>query len=122
MEAMIEDTYNQENARMSEQGYQLKDYLNHTGKSVEAFKSETLSPIAKNRLETQAILRALESIVEAPITDEEVAQEIDMVIAEYQNETVKTRLREKLVPGDAYYEDLKSRIKSRKTLDTFIKK
>ena len=122
MEAMIEDTYNQENARMSEQGYKLSDYLNHTGKSVEDFKSETLSPIAKNRLETQAILRALESIVEAPITDEEVAQEINMVIAEYQNETVKARLREKLVPGDAYYEDLKSRIKSRKTLDTFIKK
>ena len=122
MEAMIEDTYNQENARMSEQGYKLSDYLNHTGKSVEDFKSETLSPIAKNRLETQAILRALESIVEAPITDEEVAQEIDMVIAEYQNETVKTRLREKLVPGDAYYEDLKSRIKSRKILDTFMTK
>ncbi|MFO0764323.1 MAG: trigger factor [Candidatus Gracilibacteria bacterium] len=121
-EAMIEDTYKQENARMSEQGYQLKDYLNHTGKSVEDFKSETLSPIAKNRLETQAILRALESIVEAPITDEEVAKEIDMVIAEYQNETVKTRLREKLVPGDAYYEDLKSRIKSRKILDTFMTK
>lgn len=122
LEAMIEDTYRQEDARVSEQGYSLKDYLSHTGQSQEDFKKETITPIAQTRLETQAVLRALESIIEAPVSDAEIKEEIDMVIAEYQNATVQTRLREKLVPGDKIYEDLVSRIRSRKTLDTFIKK
>lgn len=122
LEVMIEDTYRQEEARVSEQGYSLKDYLSHTGQSVEDFKRETIAPIAQTRLETQAVLKALEAIVEAPVSDEEIKQEIDMVIAEYQNATVQARLREKLIPGDKIYEDLVSRIRSRKTLDTFIKK
>ncbi len=37
----------------------------------------------------------------------------------YSSEDVVKRLREKLIPGDAYYEDIKNRVTYRKIVDSF---
>jgi hypothetical protein len=53
-------------------------------------------------------------------TDSEVAEEISKVIAQYSSEDVKKRLSEKLIPGDSYYEEIKSRLAYRKVVDSFF--
>ena len=49
----------------------------------------------------------------------EIKEELEKIIAQYQNAEVVARLREKLVPGDMYYEDIKNRLAYRKTVDMF---
>lgn len=50
----------------------------------------------------------------------EVQEEVEKVIAQYSNQDVITRLRSKLIPGDAYYEDIKNRVTYRKVVDSFF--
>jgi hypothetical protein len=52
-------------------------------------------------------------------TEDEVKAEVEKVIAQYGTPEVVERLRAKLVPGDAYFEDIKSRVIYRKVVDAF---
>jgi FKBP-type peptidyl-prolyl cis-trans isomerase (trigger factor) len=52
-------------------------------------------------------------------TEDEVKAEVEKVIAQYGSPEVVDRLRAKLVAGDTYYEDIKSRVTYRKVVDMF---
>lgn len=102
------------------QGFTLKDYLSHLKKSEESYKDEVVKPEALRRLKAELILRKLREVMNIEATDAEVAEEISKVIAQYTSEDVKKRLTEKLIPGDSYYEEIKSRLAYKKVVDSFF--
>lgn len=98
----------------------MKMYLDHLKKSEESYKDEVVKPEADRRLKAELLLRKIREMKAVEATDEEIRSEVEKVIAQYENEAVVTRLREKLVPGDNYYEDIKNRLAYRKVVDTFF--
>ena len=63
--------------------------------------------------------RKIKEIKGTEATEEEIKTEVEKVISQYENTEVVARLKEKLVPGDAYYEDIKNRVTYRKVVDGF---
>ncbi|EKE27389.1 MAG: hypothetical protein ACD_3C00215G0007 [uncultured bacterium (gcode 4)] len=102
------------------QGIDLKHYLEHLKKDEEGYKKEAIEPEAIRRLKAELILEKLKEIIVVEISEDEIQQEIDKIMTQYASEEVKDRLKAKLVPGDAYYEDIKNRMKYRKIVDTFF--
>ena len=94
-------------------------YLEHVKKSEESYKDEVVRPEAERRLKAELLLRKIREIRGTEATTEEISAEIEKVIAMYTSEDVVKRLREKLVPGDTYYEDIKNRVTYRKIVDSF---
>lgn len=64
-------------------------------------------------------MRKIKEIKGTNATDEEIKIEVDKVIAQYGTPDVIERLKAKLIPGDAYYEDIKNRVIYRKVVDMF---
>jgi FKBP-type peptidyl-prolyl cis-trans isomerase (trigger factor) len=95
-------------------------YLEHIKKDKESYKNEIIKPEAERRLKAELILEKLKNIIEVEVADAEINSEIDKILAQYQNLDVLKKLKEKLIPGDAYYEDIKNRIKYKKIVDTFF--
>ena len=98
----------------------MKSYLDHVKKSEDMYKDEVVKPEAERRLKAELLLRKIREMKGTEVTDEEIKAEVEKVIAQYENESVITRLREKLIPGDTYYEDIKNRLAYRKVVDTFF--
>ena len=71
------------------------------------------------KLKAELLLRKIREIRKVEATEAEIKEELEKIIAQYQNAEVVARLREKLVPGDMYYEDIKNRLAYRKTVDMF---
>ena len=78
-----------------------------------------VKPEAERRLKAELLLRKIREIRKVEATEAEIKEELEKIIAQYQNAEVVARLREKLVPGDMYYEDIKNRLAYRKTVDMF---
>ena len=78
-----------------------------------------VKPEAERRLNAELLLRKIREIRKVEATEAEIKEELEKIIAQYQNAEVVARLREKLVPGDMYYEDIKNRLAYRKTVDMF---
>ena len=116
----VDQLFREHTANLEQQGYNMKMYLDHLKKSEEGYKDETVKPEAERRLKAELLLRKIRELKAIEASDEEIRTEVEKVIAQYENESVVTRLREKLVPGDAYYEDIKSRLAYRKVVDTFF--
>jgi trigger factor len=116
----VEQIFREHAANLEQQGYNIKMYLEHVKKSEEGYKDEVVKPEAERRLKAELLLRKIREMKGTEATEEEIKAEIEKVISQYENETVVTRLREKLVPGDAYYEDIKNRLAYRKIVDTFF--
>ncbi len=116
----VNQLFREHTANLEQQGYNMKMYLDHLKKSEEGYKDETVKPEAERRLKAELLLRKIREMKAIEASDEEIRLEVEKVIAQYENESVVTRLREKLVPGDAYYEDIKSRLAYRKVVDTFF--
>lgn len=116
----IEQIFREHAANLEQQGYNIKMYLEHVKKSEEGYKEEVIKPEAERRLKAELLLRKIREMKGTEATEDEIKAEIEKVISQYENETVVTRLREKLVPGDAYYEDIKNRLAYRKVVDTFF--
>jgi trigger factor len=116
----IDQLYREHAANLEQQGYNMKMYLDHLKKSEEGYKEEVVKPEAERRLKAELLLRKIREMKAVEASEEEIKTEVEKVIAQYENETVVTRLREKLIPGDAYYEDIKNRLAYRKVVDTFF--
>lgn len=98
----------------------MKDYLSHVKKDEASYKEEVVKPEAIRRAKAELILKRAREILSIEATEEEVKQEVTKVIAAYQSDKVIERLKEKLVPGDDYYEDIKNRVTYRKVVDSFF--
>lgn len=115
----VDQIFREHSANLEQQGLNIKMYLEHIKKSEEAYKEEIVKPEAERRLKAELVLRKIREIKGTTATDEEVQAEIEKVIAQYESKDVVERLRAKLVPGDAYYEDIKNRVTYRKVVDEF---
>jgi trigger factor len=115
----VDQIFREHASNLEQQGLNIKMYLEHLKKSEEGYKDEVVKPEAERRLKAELILRKIREVQGIEATEGEVNAEIEKVIAAYQSEDVVKRLREKLVPGDAYYEDIKMRVTYRKVVDGF---
>ncbi len=119
LDSEVEQIYREHGANLEQQGLSLKMYLEHLKKSEEAYKDEVVKPEAERRLKAELLLRKIREMQGVEATEDEVKEEVEKVIAQYGTPDVVARLREKLVPGDAYYEEIKSRVTYRKVVDGF---
>lgn len=115
----VEQIYREHSANLEQQGLSIKDYLEHLKLNEEAYKENNVKPEAERRLKTELLLRKIREVRGTTATDDEVSEEVNKVIAQYTSEDVVKRLKEKLVPGDTYYEDIKNRLVYRKIVDSF---
>lgn len=121
IEREIETIWREQKGNMEAQGFTAKDYLAHVGKDEESYKKEVVAPEARRRLSAELILKKIREMKGVEATDEEIAIEVNSIISSYSSEQVRERLKAKLVPGDAYYEDIKNRLAYRKVVDLFLK-
>jgi trigger factor len=119
LNAEIDQIYREHAANLEQQGLDIKGYLEHIKKSETEYKETIVKIEAERRLKAELILRKIKEIKGTDATDEEVATEVDKVIAAYGSPEVVERLKAKLVPGDNYYEDIKNRVIYKKVVDMF---
>lgn len=111
--------YAEHTDNLAQQGLDMKNYLEHIKMDEESYKENIVKPEAERRLKAELLLRKIREMKKIEPTEQEIKDELEKVIGQYKNEEVVKRLKEKLVPGDAYYEDIKNRLAYRKTVDTF---
>ncbi|MDD2565225.1 MAG: trigger factor [Candidatus Gracilibacteria bacterium] len=116
----IDKIYHEHKHNLESQGIDLKHYLEHLKKDEESYKKEAIEPEAIRRLKAELILEKLKNIFPTEVDEEEMTQEIEKMLTQYSSADVKEKLKAKLIPGDDYYEDIKSRIKYKKIIDTFF--
>ena len=116
----VNQLFQEHASNLEQQGYNMKSYLDHVKKSEDMYKDEVVKPEAERRLKAELLLRKIREMKGTEATDEEIKAEVEKVIAQYENESVITRLKERLIPGDAYYEDIRNRLAYRKVVDTFF--
>ncbi len=115
----IDQIFREHAANLEQQGLNIKMYLEHVKKSEEGYKDEVVKPEADRRLKAELLLRKIRELKGTEVTEDEVKEEVEKVVAQYGSAEVVDRLRAKLVAGDAYYEDIKSRVTYRKVVDMF---
>ena len=115
----VNQIFAEHSENLAQQGLNMKQYLEHIKMDEEAYKETVVKPEAERRLKAELLLRKIREIRKVEATEAEIKEELEKIIAQYQNTEVVARLREKLVPGDMYYEDIKNRLAYRKTVDMF---
>jgi trigger factor len=120
LSAEVEQVYREHSENLIQQGYEMKQYLDHMKKSAEMYKDEIVKPEALRRVKAELLLRKIRELKAIEPTEAEVKEEVEKVIAQYSSGEVVERLRAKLVPGDTYYEDIRNRLAYRKVVDTFF--
>ncbi len=120
LENEVNQVYSEHTQNLEQQGYNIKQYLDHLKKSEEMYKDEIVKPEAERRLKAELLLRKIREMKGTEPTETEIKEEIEKVVSQYGSEEVVTRLRAKLVPGDTYYEDIKNRLAYRKVVDEFF--
>lgn len=118
----IDIIFNEQKTHMESQGFSMKLYLEHIKMTEETYRVDVITPEAERRVRAELILKALKDEMKVEAADTEIQLEINGIIAQYQNEQVIERLKAKLVPGDTYYEDIKTRLAYRKVVDSFFTK
>ncbi|MBB1553808.1 trigger factor [Candidatus Gracilibacteria bacterium] len=115
----VNQVFAEHSENLAQQGLNMKQYLEHIKMDEESYKETIVKPEAERRLKAELLLRKIREIRKVEATEAEIKEELEKIISQYQNAEVITRLREKLVPGDMYYEDIKNRLAYRKTVDMF---
>ncbi len=115
----VDQIFREHAGNLEQQGLNIKMYLEHIKKDESAYKDEVVKPEAERRLKAELILRKIREMKGTEATEDEVKAEVEKVIAQYGSPEVVDRLRAKLVAGDTYYEDIKSRVTYRKVVDMF---
>lgn len=115
----VNQVFAEHSENLAQQGLNMKQYLEHIKMDEEAYKETVVKPEAERRLKAELLLQKIREIRKVEATEAEIKEELEKIIAQYQNAEVVARLREKLVPGDMYYEDIKNRLAYRKTVDMF---
>ncbi|GAB0175073.1 MAG: trigger factor [Candidatus Altimarinota bacterium] len=120
LSAEIEQVYREQSENLMQQGYEMKQYLDHLKKSAEMYKDEVVKPEALRRVKAELLLRKIRELKAIEPSENEIKEEVEKVISQYGSNEVIDRLRAKLVPGDTYYEDIKNRLAYRKVVDSFF--
>ncbi len=120
LENEVNQVYSEHTQNLEQQGYNIKQYLDHLKKSEDMYKDEIVKPEAERRLKAELLLRKIREMKGTEPTEIEIKEEIEKVISQYGSDEVVTRLRAKLVPGDSYYEDIRNRLAYRKVVDEFF--
>lgn len=105
---------------MAQNGIKMADYLESLKLTEEAYKDQHVKETALKRLQWELILSKLSEIDKVEISEKEISEEIEKIIARFGNEDVIKRLKELYVPGNRYYEELKQRLIYRKIVDRFF--
>lgn len=116
----IDQVYREHTSNLEQQGYNIKQYLDHVKKSEEMYKDEIVKPEAERRLKAELLLRKIREMKGTEPTDEEIKIEVEKIISTYGSAEVVERLRAKLVAWDTYYEDIKNRLAYRRVVDEFF--
>lgn len=116
----IEKVYNEIKENMGQQQIQMKHYLESLKMSEEDYKEKNVKPTAIKRLQWELILHKLAELEKFEVTEAELKKEIGWILAKFGSEDVLARLKELYVPGNKYYEELKTRISYRKLIDSFF--
>lgn len=116
----IDRIFHEHAHELESQWINLKHYLEHLKKDEETFKKEVITPEATRRLKAELILEKLKTMYDMEVTEQEINDEIDKIMTQYASPDVKEKLKAKLIPWDTYYEDIKSRLKYKKIIDTFF--
>lgn len=101
-------------------GAKVLDYIESLGLSEEAYIENNVKPVAIRRLQAELILHKLWELEKTEVSEKEITEEIDKIIARFGSEEVVARLKELYIPGTKYYEELKQRITYRKLIDSFF--
>lgn len=117
--AETEQIFREQSGNLEQQGLNMKMYLEHVKLSEEGYKESVVRPEAERRLKAELLLRKIREVRGIEADEAEVTAEVEKVIAQYGSAEVVERLRAKLIPGDAYYEEIKSRVTYRKVVDAF---
>jgi trigger factor len=120
LKAEVEQVYREHAGNLEQQGYNIKQYLEHLKQSEESYKEEIVKPEAARRIKAELLLRKIREIQGTEPTEDEIKEEVEKIISQYGSSEVIERLRAKLIPGDAYYEDIKNRLAYRKVVDGFF--
>ena len=115
----VNQVFAEHSENLAQQGFNMKQYLEHIKMDEENYKETVVKPEAERRLKAELLLRKIREIRKVEATEAEIKEELEKIISQYQSADVVARLREKLVPGDMYYEDIKNRLAYRKTVDMF---
>ena len=115
----VNQVFAEHSENLAQQGLNMKQYLEHIKMDEENYKETVVKPEAERRLKAELLLRKIREIRKVEATEAEIKEELEKIISQYQSADVVARLREKLVPGDMYYEDIKNRLAYRKTVDMF---
>ncbi len=115
----VNQVFAEHSENLAQQGLNMKQYLEHIKMDEENYKETVVKAEAERRLKAELLLRKIREIRKVEATEAEIKEELEKIIAQYQNAEVVARLRKKLVPGDMYYEDIKNRLAYRKTVDMF---
>jgi FKBP-type peptidyl-prolyl cis-trans isomerase (trigger factor) len=65
-------------------------------------------------------LEKLKTIIKIDISDDEIKNEIEKIMANYKNAEVKEKLKIMFAHGTDHYEDVKNRLNYKKIIDTFF--
>jgi trigger factor len=117
-----ESIWSEQKSNLEAQGYSMKTYLEHMGMSEASYRDTTIATEANRRVRAEIILKTLKDTLKIEADDTEITLEINKIISQYQNPEVVARLKAKLIPGDGYYEDIRSRLAYRKVVDSFFTK
>lgn len=93
----VEQVYREHASNLEQQGYDMKQYLDHVKKSEEMYKDEVVKPEAERRLKAELLLRKIREMKGTEPTDEEIKIEVEKIISTYGSAEVVERLRAKLV-------------------------
>lgn len=116
----IDRVFHEHSHSLEHQWINMKHYLEHLKKTEEDFKKEVVEPEAIRRLKAELILDQLKKLYDIEVDEKEIKDEITKIMSQYSSSEVKEKLEAKLVPWDTYYEDIKSRLKYKKIIDTFF--
>lgn len=114
-----ETVLKEQEQRMQERGLKIKDFLTHTRQSMEEYTKTVVAPEATRRLKAELVLNALQNERKVVVEDTDVKVEIERLLEGASAET-KTRVRERLVPGNANYEEIKQRLAFRRIVESFF--
>lgn len=112
--------YTEHQQNLESQWINIEHYLDHLKKDKETYIKETIEKEAIRRLKAELILEKLKEIIKVEINEDEINIEVEKIISKYESEEVKSRLKQKLVKWDMYYQDIENRLKYKKIIDSFF--
>lgn len=120
LKASINKVLEEIKQNVASQWGKFADYIASLWMSEEEYIEQNVKEVATKRLKGELLLEKLKTLVNIEISDDEMKEEIDNVIAKYENPDVKKRLAELYTPGTKYYEEIKGRMGYKKIISSFI--